>query len=138
METVNQRLELWLAAHSFGRKPPTLEFNAEIVHTLRRLWPEGLDRPAAHLGEADLLAVGQRLAHYSPARWNAFVSALRFVSAAGRILPRRRLRIRDFTPPTAAQWQSFLAACDANPRSHAGLVVRSSLTPACGSRRPGP
>lgn len=122
-ESIGARLGRWLAAHSIGRKPRTVHFNREIVQTLERNWPDR-DRAAAAVSADETLALAQQLAHYSPSRWNAMVSAIRTVTPHGGLLRRRPLRLRQFTPPTQLQFAAFLAECDAAQRTQAGLVVR--------------
>lgn len=122
-ETIGACLGRWLAAHSIGRKPRTVHFNREIVQTLERNWPHR-DRLATAVSADETLALAQQLTHYSPSRWNAMVSAIRTVTPDGRLLRRRPLRLRQFTPPTQLQFAAFLAQCDAAPRTQAGLIVR--------------
>jgi integrase len=113
----------WLCAHSLGRRDRTQEFNTEIVGIIRTHWPDPA-QTAASVTTDDLLGFATRVTHYCPSRWNAIVSALRFVTPGASLLKRRRLRIRQFTPPTHAQFSALLVECDAARRSHAGLVVR--------------
>jgi integrase len=116
-------LSQWLALHSFGRRPRTLEFNREIVAIIRARWPAP-QQTAASVTIGELLAFSAGVAHYCASRWNAIVSALRHITPAARALPRRRLSMRQFTPPSQQQFADLLKECDADPRSRAGLVVR--------------
>lgn len=117
-------LNHWLAAHSIGRKPRTQQFNQEIARTVKKEWPGPLDAPAASVMAGDVLTFGERVARFSPARWNAMVSAVRSITPHGRLLTFRRVSMRQFTPPDQMQFRQFLVECDRDPRSCAGLVVR--------------
>jgi integrase len=113
----------WLTRHSIGRRPATVAFNRE-VSALAASHLGDLDRPAAALTEDDVLQFGVTVAHYCPSRWNALVSIVRAVSPHGQVLQRRRLRLRDFSPPSQNQFVALLAECDRMPRTRAGLVIR--------------
>jgi integrase len=121
--TFNGSLDAWLARHSIGRKPATQKFNREVAATVRKHWPAP-DKDCEQISAADVLAFGQAVAHYSAARWNAMVSAIRFITPHGRLLDFRAVQLRVFTPPEQGQFNLFLVECDRDPRSTAGLVVR--------------
>lgn len=123
MHNFLESLDLWLAQHCIGRKPRTQQFNREIAATVRRFWPSP-EIQCDEISPGMVLEFGQRVAHYSPARWNAIVSAVRFITPHGKLLSFRRVSMRQFTPPDQMQFKDFLAECDRDPRSQAGLVVR--------------
>jgi len=61
-----------------------------------------------------------KVSHFCPSRWNAIVTVLRFVTPHAQLLKRRKLRFREFNPPSASQFAALLAQLHGN----AGLVVR--------------
>ena len=77
-----------------------------------------------HAERLQLLEFAQRVTGECPSRWNSIVSALRYVTPAASVLSRRRLRSREFNPPSQLLFDEFLADVDANPRTRAGIVVR--------------
>jgi len=117
--TPKERLEQWLLLHTIGRRPRSVEFNREIHAVILPLLPASLE-----MDLQQVLDVGTRLAHYCPSRWNASVSALRFISPHGKALARRPLKLNEATPPDQATFAALLAECDRTPRTRAGLVVR--------------
>ncbi len=121
--TIAESLSQWLALHSLGRKPTSVQFNREIHGIILKHLPN-CDRSRDALTTEDVLTFAQAVAHYCPSRWNAIVSALRFVTPQANCLKRRAVRLRDFTPPTHAEFSNLLAECDAAPRSKVGLVIR--------------
>ena len=122
-KTFDAALSNWLTLHTLNRRPRTQEFNAEIVATVRKHWPD-LTADTSSISLDDLLAFAQSVAHYCPSRWNAIVSALRFITSEANALNFRKLNQRNFVPPSQAQFKSLLAECDAAPRYQAGLVIR--------------
>lgn len=120
----NKGLELWLTSHSLGRRERSRKYNQEIAAIIQRNWAAPW-KPIAIITEDEILEFAQKIAHYSASRWNAIVSALRAI-VPGRVkLNRRRVRIREFTPPSQEEFAALLAECDRkSPRSQAGLIVR--------------
>lgn len=116
-------LSNWLTLHSLNRRPRTVEFNGEIAATIRKHWTDA-SADVSTVNIDVLLAFSLKVSHYCPSRWNAIVSALRFVTPAAKALPFRRLNIKQFSPPPQLEFDLFLAECDASRRSKAGLVVR--------------
>lgn len=107
-------------------KEKTKEFYAYLFRFIRAESQAFSDCPENALNASQVLELGQRLAHLCPARWNAFVSIMREIAPhlPKRLLPRRPLRVREFVPPTKAQFDALLAECDGMKRSRAGLIVR--------------
>lgn len=121
-------LSEWLAARCLNRKPKTVEFYRDVVRLLHRAAAEValLNVPADEITAGQILEIAHRLAHVCPSRWNQIVSALRAIAPhlPKKLLPRQPCRVREFTPPTQAQFAALLAECDAMKRSRAGLIVR--------------
>lgn len=122
-ETVGVKLTDWLAVQNLGKKERTQQFNGQIVATIKKHWV-GLDRCLSDISERDIIDFAGKVNSFCPSRWNAIVSAMRSVTEKARILKRRRLRFREFQPPTKEQFARLLEECDKLPKSKAGLVVR--------------
>lgn len=123
MDSINIALDHWASVQNLGKKPRTRQFNEQIVATIKKNFP-ALDKQPAQVTEEDILLFAQRVNDYCPSRWNAMVSALRSLTDRARIMKRRKLRFRDFTPPNHQEFSKLLVECDAAPRSNVGLVVR--------------
>lgn len=121
--TFDGALSQWLLRHSVGRKPRTQHFNREIAKAVRKHWPDP-DKVCSQISSGDVLAFGQAVAHYSASRWNAMVSAIRFITPEGMALDYRAVQMRQFDPPGQAEFAALLKECDSAPRSCAGIVVR--------------
>lgn len=113
-------LGIWQSAQSCGKKPATQKFYREIANTIRSNLPAN----AHSLTDQELSEFGSRVAHYCPSRWNLIVSAIRTVTGKPNALKYRKLRFRQFKPPTESQFAALLAECDKLRRSKVGLVVR--------------
>lgn len=124
MDSFAGRIAQWLTLHTLGRKPGAQEFNREIAAIVIREWPGFLNGSVATITQEQVTEFARRVTDYCPSRWNAIVSALRFVTPAASQLKRRRLRCKE--PPMLSDQQlaQLLAALDSRPQSHAGLVVR--------------
>jgi integrase len=123
--TVARRLALWLKIHCMGRKKTSRRFNRSIMRAIRQHWPNR-KMLASEVTAEQVLSFARCVTDYCPSRWNAIVSAIRFVTLHGKLLDRRPLKLLHFIPPGQMQFETFLAECDkASKRgSHAGLVVR--------------
>lgn len=118
-----ESLSEWLLARCLGKRPRTQEFYRDVFNIMLRAWPKA-DVPTADICADMVLTFAQSVAHHCPSRWNTIVAALRYITPHGQKVPRRRLNIRQFTPPTQAQFAALLAECDRMPRTKAGLVIR--------------
>lgn len=124
-ESVGAALGRWLAVHSLGRKPRSVEFNAEIHDLVLRFWPGALNAAADSVTPATVADFAQRVTHYCPSRWNAIVGAVKFVAPqAARDLRRRPLRAKERATVSREDFAKLLEELDQAPKSHAGLVVR--------------
>lgn len=88
-----------------------------------RDWPEP-DVPVSEISIELVLGFAEKFSGHCVSRWNTMISALRYLTPHGKLLKRRPVKIREFTPPTQAQFSALLAECDRCPRSKAGLIVR--------------
>jgi integrase len=122
--TVNEAINRWLALHSIGVKPRTIEFNRAVVDQIRRDWPDALAKLASEVTEAECIAFATRVAHYSSSRYNGIVNCLRNALPAAKILPRKSSPYPDAQIPTPEQFDLLLAALDTCQNGHAGLLVR--------------
>ena len=116
-------LSHWLSAHTIGRRERTQDFNREIAEIIKKFWHE----PAILIGAIvpdDVFFFAERVSHYCASRWNAIVSAIRFITPHGKLLKRRPVKLLSFIPPGQSQFETLLAECDRSPRSKAGVVVR--------------
>ena len=124
-ETVGATFARWLAVHSLGRKPRSVEFNTEIFAVIVARWPGPLNGVTAAVSVASVIEFAQRVTHYCPARWNAFVAVLRFtVPCAAAHLQRRPLTAKERANLSKVDFGRLCAELDLVPRSHGGLVVR--------------
>ena len=121
--TFGTLLSQWLALHSLDRRPRTVEFNTEIFHIVQEQWLD-CSLPAVNVTVEQVLDFAHKVSHYCPSRWNAILSALRFITSHGHKLALRAVRIRKFSPPNQTEFAALVAECDNAPRSHAGLTVR--------------
>lgn len=119
----SEKLSHWLTLRTLTTRPKTREFYTDVVKIIRREWIHG-NPPADAITEMQLLDFAQRITSECPSRWNSIVAALRYITPAGKVLERRRLRVREFTPPSQLVFDQFLADVDANPRTRAGIVIR--------------
>lgn len=117
-------LSEWRTARCLTKRPKTVAFYHDTARFIRREWPAAQNLPLGDISAAHVLELGQRLAHLCPSQWNSVVSAMRALTPHGRLLPRRPMRIREFNPPTQAQFSALLAECDRMKRTKAGLIVR--------------
>ncbi len=119
----SEKLSHWLTLRTLTTRPKTREFYTDVVNIIRREWAFG--NPLADtITEMQLLEFAQLVSGECPSRWNSIVAALRYVTPAAAVLSRRRLRVREFNPPSQLLFDAFLADVDANPRTRAGIVVR--------------
>ena len=123
-DSFGSALAQWLALHSLGRKPRTVEFNSEIHGIIIRRWPGALNATVATITVDQVIAFAERVTHYCPSRWNAMVSALRTITPHGLKLKRRPLDAKERAALSPAQFDLLLLDLDQAKRSHGGLVVR--------------
>ena len=124
IHTVGEALCQWLAIHSVGRKPRSQEFNREIHGVVIEQWPGPLNASPASVTPQLVTTFAARVQRYCPSRWNAMVSAVRFLTPVGKVLKFRPLKSKERPLYTQEQFTKLLAEVDTRPRSHAGLVVR--------------
>lgn len=79
--TFSGALDQWLALHSLGRKPRSIEFNQEITSIIAKKWPGYLNAPDRAVTSAQVMTFAGLVTHYSSSRWNALVSTLRFITS---------------------------------------------------------
>jgi integrase len=117
-------LDQWLELHTLGRKPRAVEFNEEIAGIVRSNWPGYLNAPAAAISTEQVTTFAQRVTHYCPSRWNAMLSALRFITPHAFSLRKRPLHSKERPPISPDQFARLIQELKARPRSHAALVIR--------------
>lgn len=118
-------LARWLAIHSLGRKPRSVEFNVEIHRRIVEQWAGALNAPAENVSVSQVMTCAGRLSHYCPARWNAIVGALKCLApAAAGELRRRPLRAKERPTVSAADFGRLLEELGKARRSRGALVVR--------------
>jgi integrase len=122
-ESIELFLDRWRVNQGLGKKPSTRKFHTEIIETIRRNLTN-LSRHPSALDEKELLEFAEKVAHYTPSRWNAIVTVLRHVTGKPKLLRYRKLRFRDFRPPSQEEFTALLIECDSAPKSVCGLVVR--------------
>src|ERR1043165_6032503 len=93
--TVSRLLRQWVHLHTLGRKPRSQEFNQEIAEVITTHWPGYLNAPANGVTAEQLQTFTVRVTHYCPSRWNAIVSALRFITPAAHVIPKRAIRLKE-------------------------------------------
>lgn len=119
----SEKLSHWLTLRTITTKPKTREFYSGVVEIIRREWKHG--NPSADtITEMQVLEFAQRVTGECPSRWNQIVAALRYITPSANVLERRRLRVKQFDPPSQLLFDQFLADVDANPRTKAGLTIR--------------
>jgi len=124
-ETVGGAFARWLTIHSLGRKPRSVEFNSEIHSVTVALWPGPLNALASSVTPPLVTEFAQRVSHYCPSRWNAFVGLIKFAApGATEELRRRALKSKERPTVSSADFARLLAQLDQAKRSHGGLVVR--------------
>ena len=123
-DSFGSALAQWLALHSLGRKPRTVDFNQEIHGIVIRLWPGALNAAAASVTLDQVITFGERVTHYCPSRWNAAVSALRFISPHALKLKRRPLYSKERHSLTPAQFDFLLRELGRAKRSCGVLLIR--------------
>lgn len=121
--TFSEGLRQWTIAKSLGKKPRTAQFYQELYRAILESWSDA-SVPVTEITADMVLEFAQKFTGQCPSRWNAMLSAIRSLTPHGKLLPRRALRVRHFTPPNQTEFESFLRECDNTPRSKAGLVVR--------------
>lgn len=122
--TVNEALERWLALHSIGVKPRTVEVNRDTVRHIRREWPDMLARPVSEVTETECIALATRAANFCATRYNGIVSCLQLSIPAAKILPRKSPPHPEASVPTPEQFDMLLGALDTCQSGHSGLLVR--------------
>lgn len=111
MKSFADALALWLAVACLNKKPKTQKFYREVHGIVLRAIPDGSVLVDAITPEL-LLLIAPKIAHHCPSRWNTFVAAMRFITPHGKVLSRRALRMRQFTPPNQLQFSGFLKEHD--------------------------
>lgn len=122
--TVDQALDRWLALHSIGVKPRSIQYNREVVQFIRRTWPARLSMPVNQITEADCINYATRISAYSPARYNGVINALKSFIAVAKIIPRKSPPKPDAKIPTPQLFEQLLAALDSCAQGHSALLVR--------------
>ncbi len=118
-----QALEQWRSLASIGRKPRTKHYHAEIVGIIRRHWTDS-GQGVETITREDLTGFAVRIAHYSAPRFNAIVSALKFITPAASLLRRRPVTIIARAEISQFQFQALIDELDRAPQGHGGLVIR--------------
>ena len=113
----------WLAIHSTGRQPRSIEFNRGIFNIIIREWPQPLNAATDSISSAHVLAFAARVNRYCTSRWNALVCALRFITPAARVLDLRRIIPKDRALISHEDFARLLDELRQAPRSHGALVV---------------
>lgn len=122
--TFQHAIDEWLAESSIGRRSATQRFYREIATTVLAHWHD-TTQPVDQISRLNVLKFGNHVTRFCPARWNCICSLLRKITPHGAALKRRKLAVRQFTPPTDRQWRLFIAECEAShPPSHAAIVAR--------------
>lgn len=116
-------LHRWQKEQGLGKRAGTQKFHAEILAVIMAKL-KGLDRPIEELTADEIADFAQEIAHYCPSRFNAFVSVIRSITGNPKILKYRKLKFRDFKPPSQEEFSALLLECDMSPRSCCGLLVR--------------
>lgn len=122
-EKFGERLELWRSVQGLGKRPRTAKFHEEIAAIIRQNLPD-IDVRSACLDDQALSELAQNVGHYCPSRFNCVVSAVRYVTKNPKALRYRKLRFKNFHPPTQEEFSNLLAECDRAPKSQCGLIVR--------------
>jgi integrase len=122
VQTVESRLAQWQALHDLGKRQGTVKFHKEVLASFRTHFD--CSQLVESVTDQAVQEFAVKVSHFCPSRWNALVTVLRFVTPLAQQLKRRKLRFRDFIPPTASQFAALLAELDKLPQSRAGLVVR--------------
>jgi integrase len=122
--TVDQALDRWLALHSIGVKPRSIEYNRDIVKFIRRVWAAKLSTPVSQVTEGDCINFATRISAYSPARYNGVINALKSFILAAKIIPRKTPPKPDAKIPTPQLFEQLLAALDSCASGHSALLVR--------------
>jgi integrase len=122
-DSFERSLSQWLTLRCLNRKPKTVKFYNEVRRVLLAATPDK-GKVCSHFLPQDLLAIASACEGQCPSRWNQICAALGAVLPHLPKLKRRRLNCREFTPPGPSQFTAFLAALDALPRTHAGLITR--------------
>jgi len=125
---LTQSLQNWAGLQGIGKKPRTQKYHREILGIIFSRWPGGPDVDV----DVDVDAITVQnvtdfvlsVAHYSAARYNAIVSALKATVPAAQKLKRRRVTIKDRPLISQLEFSRLLDELDRRPRSHAGLVIR--------------
>ena len=121
VQTVEDRLAQWAALHDLGKRAGTLKFHKEVLNSIRGRFD--CQQLADGVTVQAVQDFAGKVTHFCPSRWNAIVTVLRFVTPHAQLLKRRKLRFREFSPPTAEQFSALLSELD-KARSQGGLVVR--------------
>ena len=121
--TFSGALDQWLALHSLGRKPRSIEFNQEITSIIAKKWPGYLNAPDRAVTSAQVMTFAGLVTHYSSSRWNALVSALRFITSHAAALHFRPVRTKERALISTADFARLLDELRSRPRSHGALVV---------------
>ena len=103
-------LSRWLALHSLGRKPRSIEFNTEVHLVIVANWPGALNAPAAATSPQLVVEFAQKVSRYCPSRWNAMVGALKFIApAAAKELQRRPVSAKERATVSAEDFARLCA-----------------------------
>lgn len=121
--TFKRAITRWLVFARMGKAGTTQHFYKEIAKTLRDRMRHALAWHVTDLTEDRLMLLANRIAHYSPSRWNGCLQCLRWITPAAKVLKRRALKLTRQPPPNQAEFSALLAECDRLARSKAGLVV---------------
>ena len=113
----------WLAIHSQGRQPRSIEFNRDISNIILREWPGYFNAPAESVSSSEVLIFAARVNHYCTSRWNAAVCALRFITPAARVLELRAIVAKDRALISTEDFARLLEELRKSRRSRGALVI---------------
>lgn len=118
-----QVVSQWVAVRCLHKRQKTVQLYNDVQRLILRYWREP-DKPAGIVTADDVISLAQLFSGQCVTRWNLMVACLRYVTPHGKLLKRRPVKIREFTPPSQKQFADLLAECDRNRRTSAGLVIR--------------
>ena len=113
----------WLAIHSSGRKPRSIQFNRDIFNIVIREWPGCLNAAVSAVSVAEVLCFAERVNRYGTSRWNALVCALRSITPHAGVLELRAIVPKDRALLTPEDFARLLEELRKARRSHGALVV---------------
>ena len=119
-----QALTEWRQIRSLGKSPKSQETILCSYNIILRHWTTDPDLPVSQIQTGHVLNFAEKISDYGDTYWNNSISALRYICPQhGKLLKRRKVKIRDFTPLSQMEFKALLTALDSS-RSRAMLVVR--------------